>query len=715
MKRFALAIQASFLSMAVLFAAACTHEQRTGAQQFPNAPVILISIDTLRADHLPLYGYKGVATPNIDALARDGVTFDNAWSHAPMTLPSHVSMLTGLVPPEHGVRDNVGFVFDSAAHRTLPQFLQARGYSTAAAVSSYVLRAETGLGAAFESYDDSIDPRPNATFREYQRDGHLTEAAAERWIATQSGKPFFFFLHLYEPHVPYQPPEPFRSRYASAPYDGEIATADSIVGQFLDSLKKSGRYDDAIIVLTSDHGEGLGDHGEDQHSILIYQELVRVPLIVKLPKHRSAGTRIAAPVALSDITPTALDLTGTPFTPFPHSRSLFDDARSASRSVYNESYYARFHFGWSELRGLADDRFHLIAAQTRPELYDTRSDRAEKHDVADSERAQLSRLRKDLAGYDSTLPSPGAMDPEALKKIEALGYVGSNAQSVAAGPLPNPRDHIQDFGRIRDALLLVSRGDDARAMQMFEALVRDNPRMSEAWVQLAQLDLRNDRPEDALAAFRQALQRSARMSDEIAIGMAEASLQLRKFDDATHFAEAARAGSPRRATSLAARIALARHDLPAAETAARAAASRADAFPSEVVTLAEVLMQRGDFRGAGAELDRAASLAASRGNESVYRLQFLRGEIAARTDHPADAMRDFEQEIAAFPEDTVAYTRIAVLQFVTGNRPAVEGTLERMFAANPHRNSCLLAASTLESLEDLSGAARWRRRAASVR
>ena len=245
--------------------------------------MVIISIDTLRADHLPIYGAAGPETPAIDALAKDSVVFENAYSHVPLTLPSHVTILTGLLPKDNGVRNNLGYRFDSAAHPSVPTLLKARGYATGAAVSAYVLRGATGLAAAFDDYDDQMDRASEGTaMGEVQRPGARTVAVAVRWVNTRRDQPFFYLLHLFEPHAPYAPPEPFKSRYAAHPYDGEIAAADAVLGQFLEALKSGGVYDRATIILLSDHGEGLGDHGEAQHGIFLYREAIHVPLLLKL-------------------------------------------------------------------------------------------------------------------------------------------------------------------------------------------------------------------------------------------------------------------------------------------------------------------------------------------------------------------------------------------------------------------------------------------------
>ncbi|MDQ2980124.1 MAG: sulfatase, partial [Acidobacteriota bacterium] len=277
---------------------------------FPRAPVVLISIDTLRADHLPAYGYRGLETPNLDRLAADALVFENALAHVPLTLPSHVSLFTGLLPFANGVRDNQGYVL-SKAHTTLATYLRGKGYATGAAISAFALSHVTGVSEGFDFYEDGVESRRSGqALGQVQRSGFQTERLLEDWIGKlRDGQPFFGFLHLYEPHSPYEPPEPFKSRYASHPYDGEIATADSIVGKFLDFLKSRKLYDRSLIVLLSDHGEGLGDHGEDEHGIFIYREAIHVPLFLKLPG-RSPGRRIAGAVGLVDVFPTVTSVLG---------------------------------------------------------------------------------------------------------------------------------------------------------------------------------------------------------------------------------------------------------------------------------------------------------------------------------------------------------------------------------------------------------------------
>ncbi len=306
------------------------------APSIHRGPVVIVCIDTLRADRLPAYGYAKIQTPAIEALRADGVLFEQAWAHSPLTLPSHASILTGRLPFEHGVRDNLGFTL-KPGEATLAEMLKSRGYSTGGFVSAYVLRAETGIGRGFDTYDARLPASsPEVAIGEVQRDGAETVAAAAAWLASQPSSKLFVFLHLYEPHTPYAPPERFRQY---EPYDGEVAYSDELVGRLVSALKQKGLYEPALIVLLSDHGEGLGDHGEQEHGLFLYRETTHVPLIVKLPGQRESGRRVGAPVQHIDLVPTILDAVGA--------------ARPAglARSIAGAAAVGRGHSRAGHLRG----------------------------------------------------------------------------------------------------------------------------------------------------------------------------------------------------------------------------------------------------------------------------------------------------------------------------------------------------------------------------
>ena len=270
----------------------------TTRHQASGGPVILVVIDTLRADRLPVYGYKSGRAPVLSSFANEGVVFDRAYAHAPQTLPSHVSMFTGHLPFEHKVRDNLGFTLAKGTP-TMASMFQGAGYKTGAFVSAYVLRPETGVAAGFDVYDATFPPvAADRSIAQVQRPGPETLAAADTWLKTLTSDRFFLFLHLYEPHKPYRAPDRFADL---APYDGEVAYADEIVGTLFARLKERGFYDRATIVVLADHGEGLGDHIEEEHGLFLYDEVIRVPWIMRLPGGQSAGRRIKDPVQHIDL------------------------------------------------------------------------------------------------------------------------------------------------------------------------------------------------------------------------------------------------------------------------------------------------------------------------------------------------------------------------------------------------------------------------------
>ncbi|HEX7192896.1 MAG TPA: sulfatase, partial [Thermoanaerobaculia bacterium] len=467
-----------FLILALLAFACARHESRT----FAHAPVILISIDTLRADHLPAYGYKNVDTPAIDAFRRDAILFENAYSHVPMTLPSHVALLTGLLPPGNGVRNNLGYTLDTRAHPAVSNLLAQGGYATGAAVSAYVLRGPTGLAGGFQTYDDVIPARAGVAVGDLSLPGNQTIAIAQQWISAHRSQPFFYFVHLFEPHTPYEPIEPFKSRYSSA-YDGEIATADAYVGAFLEWLRQQKIYDDALIVLLSDHGEGLGDHGEQEHGVLLYRETLHVPLLIKLPHAQNAGASVREPVQLIDVAPTILSAVGSAVPKSMTGASLLG-AIPSSRSIYSETFLPRIHLGWSELRSLVNDRFHYIDAP-RPELYDVVSDPGEKTSIVDQQRRAFTQLRAAMEPYRTAAAAPSNVDPEEAARLAALGYIGSVRKQNPTGPLPNPVDHIGELERMKDATRLEQSNGVAGALKVYQSLTTTNPRFTDAWLREA--------------------------------------------------------------------------------------------------------------------------------------------------------------------------------------------------------------------------------------
>lgn len=537
--------------------------------RFPEAPVVLVSIDTLRSDRLPAYGYRGVETPALDEMRRDSVLVERAYSHYPLTLPSHVSLLTGELPTTHKVRDNLGYPFEAGSHVYLPALLKGKGYATGAAVSAFVLRGATGLGSGFDFYEDRIVPFPGETVDAAQRAGSETVRRAVEWVRGRAGAPFFLFVHLYEPHAPYDPPEPFASRYADA-YDGEVAAADAAVGELVAELKRLEVYDRAVILVLSDHGEGLGDHGERQHGIFLYRETLQVPLMVKLPGSRYGGRSISRPVGLMDVVPTIASLVGLelPEDGRLAGRSAFELAASpvvegkdgAERQIYSETFYPRLHLGWSDLASLIEGRMHYVEAPT-PELYDLVEDPGETRSLVASERRAYAGLRKALGAHDRTLAAPVPVDQETASRLASLGYLGGT--TVAGGALPDPKTQKAALGDLERVFELRSEGRPADAVPLLRRLVEANPKMVDVWGFLATALYDLGRKEEALAAYQKALALSGG-APHLAAGAAGLLFDLGRFDEAARHAELAVAADPEKAYETLFRIAVAQRDEPGA-------------------------------------------------------------------------------------------------------------------------------------------------------
>lgn len=456
---------ACFGLAALLLCAACGSGPRSVEQKTTGRPsVVLISIDTLRADHV---GVRGL-TPALDALARKAVTFTSAWSHAPLTLPSHSSMLTGLLPTRHGVRDNLGY--ELRAGETLAESFKKNGFATGGFVSTTVLRRETGMARGFDVFDEPIPQGPGS--RGLERPGDATVEQALGFVKAHVTQPFFLFVHIYEPHTPYTAPGRFRTRGTSA-YDQEVAAADEIVGGLLDGIAAHGVSRPAVVV-TSDHGEGLGDHGEDEHGLLLYAEALHVPLLVSWPDGRNGGTKVSSTVRLVDVAPTLLELAGLPSSgsdgaPLPGTSS------GGSRAAYSETWYPRIHLGWSELTSAVEGRWHFIGGP-KPELYDLDADPGETVNLnADPARpgAAMARYVAELR-KDAAAESRGDTSTEAEERLRALGYLGSRSfVNKATGA--NPRDKIRFYQPFMAAFTAAhaaqESGDLPRAVDLYRKAI----------------------------------------------------------------------------------------------------------------------------------------------------------------------------------------------------------------------------------------------------
>ncbi|HEX6641229.1 MAG TPA: sulfatase-like hydrolase/transferase, partial [Thermoanaerobaculia bacterium] len=417
------------------------------------------------------YGHRAIETPQLDRFRADAMLFERAWSPVPLTAPAHASMLTGRLPAEHGIRDNSGFTL-SPQVPTLAEQLGKRGYATAAMVSTKVLAPKTGLNRGFVVYDQQFDGA--------ERDGAQTIANALQWMRKQK-QPFFLFLHLYEPHTPYR-----KLAGVADPYDAEIVRVDALLATFFDELRRRKLYDPALIVFTSDHGEGLGDHGEKQHGILLYREALQVPLIVKLPNNARRGTSIAADAHLIDIAPTILQQPG----------GLL--ALPPARPIYAESFYPRFQLGWHELHSIVQGNFHLITGR-RTELYDLARDPHERTNLVDAQRRQAVAILRQLR--ITSAQSPAKTKPD--DTLFGLGYLSGGADDTTFRP--HPSDRIAIFNPMLKLVTALKRKQYDVALTLADEILKQHPDYAEVWERKAAALLGLGRRRDAERAIEKSL------------------------------------------------------------------------------------------------------------------------------------------------------------------------------------------------------------------
>jgi Sulfatase/Tetratricopeptide repeat len=448
--------------------------------QAPVWNVLLITIDTVRADHVGAYGYSRAATPTLDRLAREGIRFEDATSQAPLTGPAHATLLTGQYPARLSVRDNATTPLPQDA-RTLAELFKAKGYRTGGFVGAFILGPEYGFGKGFDAFDATFARFNAGTKLQAQRRGGEVVDAAVKWLRGGT-EPFFAWIHLYDAHAPYDPPPPFRTRFATALYDGEIAYVDSCIAKILAALGESGQLDRTAVTVVADHGEGLGDHGEAEHGLFLYDSVLRVPWILRLPNRDMAGSVVATQVRSIDVAPTLASIASVPMPkvdgvnvmPYVRGSAPRDPAPS-----YAETYYPKWHFGWSELKSVRVGDWKYIDAP-KPELYDLRNDTTERRNAIESRGTLAGGLSNELNrmisgfGANAATDTPPQPDAETLARLRSLGYVGMAAPAPGVRG-PDPKDMVPKLELFRSGInraldALEKRSPDAAIAELTKLL-----------------------------------------------------------------------------------------------------------------------------------------------------------------------------------------------------------------------------------------------------
>ncbi len=501
------------LLLLTLVAASCTW-----AEAKADLNVVLITIDTLRADRLGCYGYRGVETPNIDGLAAEGTSFVYAYAQAPFTLPSHASLFTSTYPMWNGVRDSAGPPLPEESI-TLAEVFKQNGYATAAFTAAFVVDSFFQLDQGFDTYYDNFPPRDASISpgdeTGLQRRGDDVLAPTLNWIEKNKDKKFFTWIHLYDPHHPYDPPEPFRSRYRGQPYDGEIAYVDSVIGKLFNFLAGGKLMEKTVIVLTSDHGEALGDHGETYHGYYVYDSTLRVPLIFSIPNLDKQIREVSLPVSLLDVAPTILQVVGIARPSQMQGRNLLASIlgkKQEPEPIYSESLFANLHFGWDTLHTLRLGHRKFIQTK-KPELFDLENDPVEKINLFATNRALAATLKHRLeefaTRYTRNQPRKTAprLSEEALNKLRALGYIGapSEASKSMTTDLPDPKDRIHLYNLYLKAAAQQGSGKLAEAAATYQKMLELDSTPSIVHHQLGSVYFKIKKYVMAVESFRAAL------------------------------------------------------------------------------------------------------------------------------------------------------------------------------------------------------------------
>jgi len=699
---------------------------RAGASRSstPDRPnVLLVTIDTLRADHVGCYGYKDAATPTIDGVAARGVRFETAVAHVPLTGPSHASILTGQIPPGHGFRNNSGFTL-SPSVRTAAEDFRLAGYRTAAFVSGFPLDRRFGFDRGFETYDDHL-PKGNDRRRTpyVERLADATTDAALRWLTApktgQAAPRWFLWVHYYDPHAPYEPPGELAEQYRRAPYDGEIAFVDRQLARVIDALERRGETERTLILVTADHGESLGEHGEGTHGIFLYDATIRVPWVIAGP--RVPAGRVSRTVARSiDVLPTLADYAGLPNRRDVDGRSLrpaADGHELSDAPSYAESLYAELELGWAPLYAWRTAGFKFIKAP-HPELYDLERDTSETKNRVDEQPTRAHDLNRKLEEALRRAPpavEARAVDPDAAERLRALGYAtGGRASHPADALLRDPKDGVRLLPRLNRGMS-AARTEPEVAIRELTAVLHDDPGLSMARRtravayaaagrhDLAIADLRAlDKegqltPEDAVvlgdnlaAAGRLeeaalVLERAGRENPTFVqplISLAEVRITEHKYDDAARLCGQVLTIVPDQieAVRRLGDLAFLKDDLAAAE-ARYSRILDLDASDVSAMTKLGVVRMRSGHADQAIELFRRAI---EREPGNVDALLYLAGALASG-GRPADALPYFERALEAGPPSTMALNGLGLTRLQVGDAAGAAAAFRQSLRLDPNQ------------------------------
>ena len=680
--------------------------------------VVLVTIDTLRADYVGVYG-GDVATPNLDALAAEGTMFLDAVAHIPLTLPSHSSILTGTYPTYHGVRDNGHFRLADEIE-TLAEMLKSAGYATAAFVGAFPLDSRFGLNQGFDVYDDRFSSVSSSVGLAERRAEEVVTAAT-RWIRGNESGPYFVWVHVFDPHAPYAPPDRFRGQSDDL-YGGEVAYTDYALGKLFTEVGE-----DVLTIVAADHGEGLGEHGEDTHSLFIYDATMKVPLIMKGPQVPSE-TVVEQTVRNIDILPTILELIGEndACTSCQGSSlvALMYGKESQPRTAYSETYFPLLNMGWSELRSIRKNGWKYIAAP-KPELYDLRTDPGETKNLVGRREREWKALASELVAVEKTTVGPYSdaskedPDPDTLAVLRSLGYVSASQTPSTAGPLADPKDKLPVWQKVHAGIELMGQGEFAQAVNEFESVLKGDDAtllvrtyLGDAYIQEGRYEeaagqfgrVLSVDPSDPQATFllgkslfhlgktkeaKETLEEAARLEPGAPEPLAELAniyLQQRSLNDAQAAFQRAKerdANSPD-VLVVEGKLMMLERRVPEAESAFRKALAAAPFEEEPRVQLVNLLLSRRQLD----EAQRLAREGLARRPQSVL-LRVGLGHSLALAGRMPDAINVFEEALQLGPESTLLLNSLGFAYLETNQPQKALPLLLRSLAIEPNQPELL--------------------------
>jgi len=653
--------------------------------------VIVITMDTTRADRLGCYGFKDIETPTIDLFAARGVRFANCYAQTPLTLPSHTTIMTGTLPLFHGVRDNGGFVVPQGI-TTMAELFKARGYETGAFIAAYVLDSKWGLDQGFDTYFDQFDLRKfkRISLGTVQRPANEVMDEALPWLEARKDKPFFAWIHLYDPHSPYEPPPPFDEQYAGRPYLGEIAFTDSQIRRLWDQLRAEGLADRTFIVLAGDHGESLGEHEELSHGFFVYQGAIHVPLIFVTPFTEFQGRVSDGVVALSDVMPTLCEMSGLPIPAQVQGRSLLPEfygkGGKDGRLAYSETFYPRFHYGWSELQAVQDGRYKLILAPV-PELYDVVQDPHEEKNLVYLQKKAYEDLKARAesligeAGRDAYETDVSKLDEETREKLAALGYIGSfrDPAKLEGKKLANPREKIGVFNELSRAREMGMGEDADKAVAIIKDIIASDPDIIDAYFSIGNIYFQHQRFAEAIDYFKQVLGRKPDDSFA-AINVALSYEGLGRYDDAEAFVlEYLKTGvEDSQLYFLLGNMSFTRKQYDkAVGYFEKCLAGNTESAASHNV-LAAIAIIRDDLASAEGHLREATRI-----NPKLSNIRYNRAQIYEKQDRFREAEEQYLEELELSPKHFKAAYNLSRLYRRAGDEPKEYEYLERCLDIDP--------------------------------